>query len=377
MSSPLQIEDLTASNVQTKIELLIHNLINIKDGSGQFLMPLADGRVIDTKSWYGWDWTHGIGLYGLYQYHSLRPASKAMSIIEDWYEGRLAEGTTKNINTMAAMLTLAFLYEGTGERRYLPWLEEWAAWAMHDLPRTKYGGFQHVTYDYVNEDELWDDTLMMTVLPLTKIGKLLNRAAYVEEAKRQFLLHVNYLQDKLTGLWFHGWVFDETAEGGVGNNFARVRWARGNAWITIAIPEFIEIAELAEGDALRTYLVDILRAQCEALRRYQQPSGMWRTVLDVDDLQNYEEASATAGFAYGLLKAVRRRYVGKEYAAVAMKAIKAVIGSISEDGELQDVSFGTGVGRNLQHYFDIKRTSMPYGQAMAVMALVEFLRVFI
>jgi len=31
----------------------------------------------------------------------------------------------------------------------------------------------------------------------------------------------------------------------------------------------------------------------------------------------------------------------------------------------------------LQHYKDIPITSMPYGQAMAIMALVEFLRVYI
>jgi unsaturated rhamnogalacturonyl hydrolase len=35
------------------------------------------------------------------------------------------------------------------------------------------------------------------------------------------------------------------------------------------------------------------------------------------------------------------------------------------------------MGRHLKHYLDIERTSMPYGQAMAIMALVEFLRVFI
>lgn len=32
---------------------------------------------------------------------------------------------------------------------------------------------------------------------------------------------------------------------------------------------------------------------------------------------------------------------------------------------------------DLQHYKDIPITSMPYGQAMAIMALVEFLRVYI
>jgi unsaturated rhamnogalacturonyl hydrolase len=301
-----------------------------------------------------------------------------MSTIKKWFDGRLAEGTTKNINTMAVFLTLAFVYEETGERSYIPWLDRWAEWAMHELPRTKYGGFQHITYNSENRDELWDDTLMMTVLPLAKIGKVLGRPRYVEEAKRQFMLHVNYLQDRLTGLWFHGWKFDEGAEGGgVGHNFARARWARGNAWITIAIPEFIEVAELPEDDALRVYLVDIFRAQCEALRKCQLPNGMWRTILDVDNPANYEEASATAGFAYGLLKGVRRRYIGPEYTDVAMKAVKAVLERISPEGELKDVSFGTAMGADLKHYYDIERTSMPYGQAMGMMALVEFLRVFI
>jgi len=73
---------------------------------------------------------------------------------------------------------------------------------------------------------------MMTVMPLAKIGKLLGRPHYVEEAKRQFLLHIKYLFDPLTGLFFHGWKFDSSAKGGFGHNFARARWARGNAWLT-------------------------------------------------------------------------------------------------------------------------------------------------
>lgn len=59
---------------------------------------------------------------------------------------------------------------------------------MHDMPRTEEGGLQHITYLVDNYQQLWDDTLMMTVLPLTKIGLVLGRGEYIEEAKRQFLL---------------------------------------------------------------------------------------------------------------------------------------------------------------------------------------------
>ena len=44
-------------------ETLIRNLVDIKDESGEFLLRLADGRIIDTKGWNDWEWTHGIGLY--------------------------------------------------------------------------------------------------------------------------------------------------------------------------------------------------------------------------------------------------------------------------------------------------------------------------
>ena len=92
---------------------------------------------------------------------------------------------------------------------YLPYLDTWAEWLMapDGLPKTEDGGFQHIVFNDVNPGELWDDTLMMSVLPLAKIGLLLNRPHYVEEAKRQFLIHIKYLFDKKTGLWFHGWDF--------------------------------------------------------------------------------------------------------------------------------------------------------------------------
>ena len=371
---------LRADAIHRTIELLTNNLINIQDTTGEFLLKLDDGRVIDTKGWDGWEWTHGIGLYGLYHYHTLTSSPTTMQVIKSWFDVQLSKGTTKNINTMSPFLTLAFLYEDTRNAAYVPWLDTWAEWLMHGLPRTRYGGFQHETYNSFNKDELWDDTLMMSALPLAKIGLVLDRQEYVDEAKRQFLLHCQYLFDTSTGLFYHGWKFHPETAGneGLGHNFAQARWARGNSWLTIAIPDFVEMLNLAPGDSLRMFLLGILEAQCKALRTCQAQSGMWNTLLDVSTEEgSYEEASATAGFAYGMLKAVRKRYIGSEYMDCAVRAIKAVLGKVNDEGELLDVSFGTAMGDTLQHYKDIKLTSMPYGQAMAIMTLGEFLRTFI
>lgn len=232
------------------VQKVTHNLVNIKDETGEFLLRLDDGRVIDTKGWAGWEWTHGVGLYGMYHYYQQTGDQTMRKIIDDWFADRFAEGaTTKNVNTMAPFLTLAYRYEETRNPAYLPWLETWAEWAMNEMPRTDHGGMQHITLAEENYQQMWDDTLMMTVLPLAKIGKLLNRPEYVEEATYQFLLHVQNLMDKETGLWFHGWSYDGH------HNFANARWARGNSWLTIVIPDFLELLDLPENNAVRRYLV--------------------------------------------------------------------------------------------------------------------------
>ncbi|GJM68596.1 hypothetical protein HMSSN036_08120 [Paenibacillus macerans] len=234
----LQERAIAKQEVIDSIHLLMNNLTEIKDQSGEFLLNF-DGLIVDDKSWHVWNWPQGVGLYGIYKYWRLTNDQRALEIINEWFHARIREGAPpKNVNTMAPLLTLAFLYEDTGNRTYLPYLEDWAEWVMHDMPRTKEGGLQHMTYGPENKNQLWDDTLMMTVLPLAKIGKLLNKPEYLEEAKKQFLIHIKYLTDRKTGLWYHGWTFEGN------HNYAEALWARGNCWITIAIPEMIEILEL-------------------------------------------------------------------------------------------------------------------------------------
>jgi unsaturated rhamnogalacturonyl hydrolase len=361
---------ISRSELKSLIHNVTDNLVNIEDKTGEFLLRLDDGRVIDTKGWAGWEWTHGIGLYGIYQYYQQTGDEKMRAVIDDWFTARLAEGTpTKNVNTMSPFLTLAYRYEETGNAAWRPYLERWAEWVMYEMPRTDKGAMQHIVYNNENHQQMWDDTLMMSVLPLAKIGKLLDRPEFVEEATYQFLMHVQYLMDRETGLWFHGWTFDGH------HNFAQARWARGNSWLTIAIPEFLELVDLPENNATRRYLLQVLESQVSALAKCQDDSGLWHTLLD--DPQSYLESSATAGFAYGILKAVRKRYIDASYAPVAEKAIQGVIKHINPAGELTQTSFGTAMGNDLDFYREIALTSMPYGQAMAILCLSEYMRVYL
>ena len=72
MSRPTA-DTLGSQVLHSKIHLLIENLCNIRDDNGEFLQHLPDGRIVDTKSWDTdtWEWTHGIGLYGIWKYYVL------------------------------------------------------------------------------------------------------------------------------------------------------------------------------------------------------------------------------------------------------------------------------------------------------------------
>ncbi|MCF6165745.1 Rhamnogalacturonides degradation protein RhiN [Furfurilactobacillus rossiae] len=352
--------------IRATIESLLDNLVHLSDPTGEFSIKVADGSIIDNKSFHYWEWTSGIGLYGMMKYYKITNDEDVLNQIVEWFDEELPQSIEKNINTMVQMLTLADLYDITHDKQYLPILNEWGTWLYEEAHRTKFGGLQHVTFGDLNPQEMWDDTLMMSVLPMARLGLLFKRPEYIEEAKHQFLLHIKYLQDKHTGLWYHGWTFNEN------NNFGGVFWGRGNSWITIAIPEFLNMIKLASNDGTREFLTNCLNDQVEALSQCQDQSGLWHTVLD--DPTSYLEGSATAGFTYGILTGVANGYLDSRYQSVGMKGIDALFDNISSDGALAHVSAGTPMGDNAEFYKQIKISTMPYGQSMAVLALTAYLQ---
>ena len=319
----------------------------------------------ELKKYQHWEWTQGIGLYGFVKLYQFTGERQYLDALVRFYDERFEDGLPgKNVNTVAPMLAMTYVYEATQDEKYLAPITEWAEWVFCDMPRTQEKGLQHITSDCINAEELWDDTLVMTVLFLARAGMLLKRREYVEEAIRQHLLHVKYLADRSTGLWFHGWTFNGR------HNFAKGLWGRGNSLITIGFPDFIEMLEGNAG--VKAFLTETLEAQIRKLAELQDGSGLWHTVLD--DPSSYVESSATAGFCYGILKAVRLGYIDEAYRAVGLKAVEALLGNIDEKGVVQQVSYGTPMGReSIDFYKEIPICPMPYGQAMVLLALTEVL----
>ncbi len=336
--------------------------------AGRVLEMLRGEHPIDNSDGHltmdNWEWPTGVALYGLYKLYENTGDEEALSYLIRWYERRLSmDPPHRNVNTVAPMLALCCLYETTRNEAYLPHIISWVDWVLHGMPRTEFGGLQHNTVWNRHYQQLWDDTLFMTVLFLAKAGRVLDKPEWVDEAAYQFLLHIKYLQDKVTGLFYHGWTFDRR------HNFAEAFWARGNGWFTAAAVEFLAISG-KKGPAERL-IESALRDQVLSLWKLQRENGLFTTLLDVEE--TYCETSATAAIAFGVLKGVRLGLLDGQMAEVGMKAAAAVVGQIDQRGAVQGVSGGTGMGHTLSHYKQIKICPTAYGQGLAFLMLTELM----
>lgn len=370
---------MTNERLLEKIHLVVEKLMNLggcdydKDKS----VSSTDTKKGIIQRDFGieeWDWPQGVGLYGLYKLQDFYGDDRYLSFFENWYSGHMKNGLpSRNINTTAPFLPLSCLHSSLKDSEsFYQLCTEQADWLINGLPKTTDNGFQHVTSAIgdrngvtLNEGQIWIDTLFMSVLFLNRMGQQAENPVWKNEALHQFLVHIKYLFDKQTGLFHHGFSFERM------DNFGGVFWCRGNSWFTYGIMEFLDTCGSDLNEGVRTYLIDTFRSQAAALLKLQAPSGLWRTVLT--DETSYEEVSGSAAIAAGILRGVKAGILDDTYKAAADRAISAICDNISDDGTVLNVSAGTGIGMDGDHYKNVLIMPMAYGQALALTALCEAL----
>lgn len=364
------------SEIRTKLDLVVNKLLHLGETEAVLAEEDRKESVGYFKRDFGikeWDWPQGVGLYGLAKMEKIEENKDYNDFLYQWYKENIKEGLpSKNINTTTPLLALADLNESWKDKEMEDLCLSWAQWLIKCLPRTEEGGFQHVTSANgdrlgvrLNENEMWIDTLFMTVLFLTKMGLKYNRQDWIDESYHQVLMHIKYLYDKKTGLFYHGWTFQER------NNFGGVFWCRGNSWFTAGILEYIDLFQGTMNVAIRQFVTDTYKAQAKALIHLQSKSGLWHTVLD--DRDSYEEVSGSAAIAAGILKGIKMGILDDSYLECANKAIAGILNNIDSDGTILHVSGGTGMGYNKDHYKNILVAPMAYGQSLTILALCEAL----
>lgn len=103
----------------------------------------------DISKYQLWEWTQGVGLYGLWKLFERTKDGRYLATLREYYDARIADGLPgKNINTMAPVLALSYLYEYTGDETYGAVCKEWAQWG-HGQPSQNKGrrlSAHHVRY---------------------------------------------------------------------------------------------------------------------------------------------------------------------------------------------------------------------------------------
>lgn len=370
-------EYINREEIQEKLDLVIQKLMHLGLPENEESLKEGGEHIGFFKRDFGiseWDWPQGVGLYGILKVMKIQKKEEYKEFLYQWFQRNIEEGIpSRNINTTAPLLTLAELNEIYKDKEFEALCLEWADWLIHCIPKTREGGFQHVISANgdrqgvrLNDNQMWIDTLFMAVLFLNKMGQKYKRQDWVEESIHQVLIHIKYLYDTNSGLFFHGWSFERM------DNFGGIFWCRGNSWFTLGILEYIEMFKGALGTGVKTFFVDTYKAQVEALKKLQGKSGLWHTVLT--DPTSYEEVSGSAGIIAGILKGIRCGILDDSYLPCVKRGIQGILKNIDKDGTVLNVSGGTGVGNNAEYYKKILIAPMAYGQSLVILALYEALR---
>ncbi|MBQ7423775.1 MAG: glycoside hydrolase family 88 protein [Prevotella sp.] len=195
---------------------------------------------------------------------------------------------------------------------------------LENQPRTENGVWWHKE---VYHWQVWLDGVFMGMpfyvlsAPTLKAGQ---EKTYYDDAVDQMTTTDRMTYDEATDLWKHAW--DEThtmfwADAQTGQS--QHTWGRALGWYFMALLEVLEA--LPEDYARRGELLEIFQHVAASVVKYQDESGVWYDVLDVDDPRNYLEATCSSMFCYCLLKGVSHGWLADEYKTAGIKAFRGIV----------------------------------------------------
>ncbi len=346
----------------------------MKDTLRQSIVRVADALVQMLERDYEnfepeigrWDWMPGVGLYGLVRAYETLAEKRYLEFCKAYVDRLLAEDIVSySINGSILFETVLKLYEYYQAESYQTELRYFLRWLLRSAAKCQNQCYEHswTEQDVHLVEQVWIDTLYMVGIVLAESYRLLGREDCRDEALLQFLRHQQCLQDPETGLFRHLY------ECSTGSHLAGAFWGRGNGWMAASV---VDLLSAIGGDDPRTRdIVESFRRQMEAVRRVQDSSGMFHTILT--DPNTYLEMSSTAALGYAALRGVRLGALEAHFKSVGERAVEAVLAHIKPDGIVDKVSGGTSGFIEYEEYNLIPIGPCLYGQALAIMLLSEYL----
>lgn len=308
-----------------------------------------------------WEWPCGVAMYGVARAYEATGKKEYIDAIRKWVDEYLELGLPAwTVNTCAMGHCLITLYEATGEQKYWDIVISKIDYLRNHALRFGEHVLQHTVS--VNNDfpeQAWADTLFMAAYFMIRVGRKLGDESLIDDALNQYYWHIQYLQDKATGYFYHGY------NNLTGDHMSGFYWGRANAWAAYT---------MAMGKRYVNYLYPTfmemdcsLRDQLAGLKLVQTENGLWHTIVDDED--SYEEISASCGIAAAMIangNILHTKYV--------QKALRGILANITEDGRVLNVSGGTAVMRDREGYRNVPKTwTQGWGQGLALAFLVQIL----
>ena len=147
-----------------------------------------------------------------------------------------------------------------------------------------------------------------------------------DDAVNQLKITYERTLDPNTGLNRHA--YDETRAAFWSNQetgLSQHCWGRAQGWYSMALIEVLDA--LPEDYSRRGEVLDLLQKDLDAVIKWQdQESGTWYQVMDAPGREgNYLESTCSSMFAYVLLKAYNKGYLGTKYRDAGVKAYQGII----------------------------------------------------
>lgn len=311
-----------------------------------------------------WDWPCGVAYYGMCEASRVTGEECYIEMVKGRVDEYIELGLPIwTVNTCAMGHCLLSLYEKYGEEKYLRVIKSKLDYLRNQALRFGENVLQH-TVSAKNDfpEQAWADTLMMAGYFMLRAGVLFQDEALIHDALQQYYWHIEFLQDKSTMLWYHGYSHATR------DHLSGFYWGRANGWAAYTMSQ---VGRVLPEAYLYPEFMDIcgsLDEQLSALKSLQTENGLWRTILD--DADSYEEVSASCAIAAAMAargNPLHRRYV--------LKAAEGILPNITPEGRVQNVSAGTAVMRDRDGYRNIsRRWTQGWGQGLALAFLAELIQ---
>lgn len=208
-----------------------------------------------------------------------------------------------NIDKIPSGLVLFLLYEKTSGQRYLTAIETLRRQLEHQ-PRTKSGSFWHKK---IYPHQIWLDGLYMGMPYYLACENLSGNGTGYKDILQQFNNVRKILFDKEKRIYYHACdetrqIFWADKETGLSKNF----WSRAIGWYLMALADCYDLFPESENEC-RERLANLLAEAVDGLLCYQdKESGLFYQLTALAEIkENYLETSASAMFAYAILKGIR------------------------------------------------------------------------